>query len=405
MLKFSILNAFRRKGIAIIAIFGTALGVALMTVLLSISDGMDAQMSKTMNEMAGWIQVYPESAPMGNMLPSPIGFPMSYVDEIKQIDNVNEDATSPLIMAFVATEVADFGDPMGIYCWGVDTESDIEMTGSKIKENNPFDAKNIIEGRVPELGQDEVILGVTAATSGKAKGGGYAKVGGKLDIPAGGGKVVTLTIVGIFETGNIIYDMSIYADIDVARKLMPLLAADEVNYIHVEVTDIEYVQDVSEQIQALFTDREVPVAASAANDLIESFKGMMDTFRSFLWIVSLVAAVAGGFSIFIVMLISVIERTKEFGILKASGWSNFNIVSSVVGQSITVGLLGATVGLLIGYGVLQAINAYLNVDIGIITWRLVLIIVSFGVAMGIIGGLYPAVRAARVSPIESLRAV
>jgi putative ABC transport system permease protein len=186
---------------------------------------------------------------------------------------------------------------------------------------------------------------------------------------------------------------------------MPLLAADEVNYIHVEVTDIEYVQDVSEQIQALFTDREVPVAASAANDLIESFKGMMDTFRSFLWIVSLVAAVAGGFSIFIVMLISVIERTKEFGILKASGWSNFNIVSSVVGQSITVGLLGATVGLLIGYGVLQAINAYLNVDIGIITWRLVLIIVSFGVAMGIIGGLYPAVRAARVSPIESLRAV
>jgi ABC-type antimicrobial peptide transport system permease subunit len=55
--------------------------------------------------------------------------------------------------------------------------------------------------------------------------------------------------------------------------------------------------------------------------------------------------------------------------------------------------------------VLQAVNTYLNVDIGIITWRLVLIIVSFGVAMGIIGGLYPAVRAARVSPIESLRAV
>ncbi|MFA5368369.1 MAG: FtsX-like permease family protein, partial [Dehalococcoidia bacterium] len=135
------------------------------------------------------------------------------------------------------------------------------------------------------------------------------------------------------------------------------------------------------------------------------FAGMMDVFHSFLWIVSLVAAIAGGFSIFIVMLISVIERTKEFGILKASGWSNFNIVGSVVGQSITVGLLGAACGLLMGYGALQAINAYLNVDIGIITWRLVLIIVSFGVAMGIIGGLYPALRAAKVSPIESLRAI
>jgi putative ABC transport system permease protein len=242
------------------------------------------------------------------------------------------------------------------------------------------------------------------AMFGKAKGGDYAEVGGKLNIPAGNSSV-TLTVVGIFETGNHLYDGVIYTDIDTARKLMPTLAAGEVNYIHVEATDITYVQDVADEIKALFVDRQVPVTAKVATDMMESFASMMDVFHSFLWIVSLVAAVAGGFSIFIVMLISVIERTKEFGIFKASGWSNFNIVSSVVGQSITVGLLGAAVGLLIGYGALQAINAYLNVDIGIITWRLVLIIVSFGVVMGIIGGLYPAVRAARVSPIESLRAI
>ena len=405
MLKYSILNAFRRKVIAIIAILGTALGVSLMTVLLSISDGMDAQMSQTMNEMAGWIQVYPESAPMGNMLPSPVGFPISYVDEIKQIDNVNKDATSPMIMGFIATDIADFGDPMGIYCWGVDRESDLGMTGSKIKENNPFDSENIIEGRAPELGKDEVILGSMAAMFGKAKGGDYARVGGKIDMPVGGGKIVTLTIVGIFETGNNLYDQSIYTDLNTARKLMPLLAADEVNYIHVEATDIEYVQDVSDQIQALFVDRKVPVTASVATDMIESFSSMMDTFRSFLWVVSLVAAIAGGFSIFIVMLISVMERTKEFGILKASGWSNFNIISSVVIQSITVGLLGAAVGLAVGYGALQAINSYINIDIGIMTWRLVFIVLSFGIIMGVIGGLYPAVRAARVSPIESLRSL
>jgi len=402
VLKYSILNAFRRKVIAIIAILGTALGVSLMTVLLSISDGMDAQMSQTMNEMAGWIQVYPESAPMGNMLPSPVGFPMSYADEIKQIDNVNTDVTSPMIMAFVPTDAADFGDPMGIYCWGVNVE-DVALTGSKLETHTPF--KNIIEGRAPENGKDEVILGNMAAMFGKAKGGEYAKVGGQIEIPSGGGKVVTLTIVGIFESGNSLYDTSIYTDLDTTRKLMPLLAADEVNYIHVEATDIEYVKDVSEQIQALFADRKVPVTASVATDMIESFSSMMDTFRSFLWVVSLVAAVAGGFSIFIVMLISVMERTKEFGILKASGWSNFNIISSVVVQSITVGLLGAAVGLLVGYGALQAINSYINIDIGIMTWRLVAIVLSFGIIMGVIGGLYPAIRAARVSPIESLRSL
>ena len=399
MLKFSILNAFRRKGIAIIAIFGTALGVALMTVLLSISDGMDAQMTSTMNEVAGWIAVYPESAPLGYIMPSQIGFPESYVDEIKQIDNVKEYATAPLIMAFIPKDVADFGDPMGVTLRGAD-----QQTSVLLEESNPFDQNNIITGRAPEAGKDEVIIGNILAVVGKAKGGDYAEVGGKINIPVGNSSV-TLTVVGIFETGNHLYDGAIYTDIDVARKLMPTLAADEVNYIHVEVTDIKYVEGVADEIKTLFTDREVPVSAAVATDMVESFASMMDMFRSFLWIVSLVAAVAGGFSIFIVMLISVIERTKEFGILKASGWSNFNIIGSVVGQSITVGLLGATVGLLIGYGALQAINAYLNVDIGIITWRLVLIIVSFGVAMGIIGGLYPAVRAARVSPIESLRAV
>jgi putative ABC transport system permease protein len=399
VLKYSILNAFRRKVIAIIAILGTALGVSLMTVLLSISDGMDAQMNSTMNEVAGWIAVYPESAPLGYMMPSQIGFPESYADEIKQIDNVKQDAVSPLIMAFVPTEVADFGDPMGTSLRGADEQASVLLG-----ENNPFNQDNIITGRTPEAGNDEVIIGNTLAIFGKAKGGGYAEVGGEINIPVGNSSV-TLTVVGIFETGNNLYDGVIYTDIDTARKLMPTLAADEVNYIHVEAADIEYVQSIASEIKAHFADRQVPVTAKVATDMIDSFASMMDMFSSFLWIVSLVAAIAGGFSIFIVMLISVMERTKEFGILKASGWSNFNIISSVVVQSITVGLLGAAVGLLVGYGALQAINTYMNVDIGIITWRLVFIVLSFGIIMGVIGGLYPAIRAARVSPIESLRSL
>ena len=105
------------------------------------------------------------------------------------------------------------------------------------------------------------------------------------------------------------------------------------------------------------------------------------------------------------LLISVIERTKEFGILKASGWSNANIIGSVVLQSITVGLMGALAGLAIGYGAGQAIDQYLDAEIAIITVRLVVIIGVFGMAVGLVGGLYPAVRAARVSPIDSLRAL
>jgi putative ABC transport system permease protein len=105
------------------------------------------------------------------------------------------------------------------------------------------------------------------------------------------------------------------------------------------------------------------------------------------------------------MLISVIERTKEFGILKAAGWSNSNIVGSVIVQSLSVALLGAAAGLLLGYAAGKGIDEYLNFNIATITWSLVLTIAGFGLAMGVFGGLYPALRAARVSPIESMRAV
>ncbi len=397
MFRFSISNAFRRKGIAIFAILGTALGIALMTVLLSISEGMDKQMNEMMDELAASIAVYPKAAPLGFMMPSPIGLPISYVDEIETIENV--DRVSPQMTVFVPTEDYDFGDPMGTLLRGMDLEREIE-------EDDPVAPGNIIKGEpLTTASENEIVIGTLASLA--ARGGDYAKVGGTMEmlVLGSGSDTITLTVVGIFETGNTMYDYSIYTDIDTARSLTPTIAADEVNFIGVTATGTKYVSCVAEEIDAMFENRDVPVSTTVAKEMLESFTEMMGTFESFLWIISLVAAIAGGVSIFIVMLISVIERTKEFGILKASGWSNRNIISSVVVQSITIGLLGAAVGLAIGYGGGQGIDAYIRMDVAVVTWRLVAMIGVFGIIVGVVGGIYPALRAARVSPIESLRAL
>lgn len=399
MFRFSISNAFRRKGIALVAIIGTALGVALMTVLLSISDGMDQQMSETMNELSGGIGVYPADAPMGFMLPGGTPFSTAYVDEIQTIDHV--EVALPQVLALLSSDAADLSSVLGITIRGVDVELDAERGGATA-------LANIIEGETI-AGANEVILGKILATGGGGMMGGgdeaesYA-VGDTIEVPMRGSDPIELTVVGVFETGNALYDSSMYSDMATARAIMGL-ADDELNYIAVEADDADSVEAVAEEIEALFEDAEVPIQTFVATDSLESISGTMSTFRSFLWIISLVAAIAGGVSIFIVMLISVVERTKEFGILKASGWSNGNIIGSVVIQSVTVSLLGAAVGLGLGYLAGMGIDQYMAVGIAIITPKLVIEVAAFGLFVGLVGGLYPAVRAAHVSPIESMRAV
>ena len=398
MFGFSIRNAFRRKGIAFFAILGTALGIALMTVLLSISDGMEQQMSETMSELSGGISVYPADAPVGFMIPGGTPFSISYADDIEAIEHV--EVVAPQVLALLSSDVAASGNPFGVTVRGVDLQQDAALDG-------PTAPANIVEGQTI-AGENEVVMGQALATGGgmMAHGGGGEgyRVGDTIVVPMPGAAPLQLTVVGIFETGNTMYDASMYTDMATARSLMGLVG-DEVNYIRVDVDDTVYVDDVASTIEAMFEDQDAPVQASVATDTLESISDTMSTFRNFLWVISLVAAVAGGISIFIVMLISVVERTKEFGILKASGWSNRNIISSVVAQSITVSLLGAAVGLGLGYLAGTGIDQYMAAGIAIITWRLVVIIAAFGILMGLVGGLYPALRAASVSPIESMRAL
>lgn len=363
-----------------------------MVVLLSISAGMDDMMSKTMNEVAGGIAVYPADAPVGFIIPGSSGFPISYAEDIEEVDHVEEVVAQ--IVAFIPTEVADFGDPMGVGLRGIDIELDAKSDG-------PTSPAYIIEGRTIKA-ENEILLGSMVAAFAT---GELAEVGGTIVMPAAGSDPITLTVVGIFEAHSNVHDTTIYSDLETARSIVPGLSDDEVNMIHITVDDTENVEAVSKAVVAMFEEEDVPVQTMIASDMLGSINESMSVMHSFMWIISLVAAIAGGISIFIVMLISVIERTKEFGILKASGWSNRNVISSVVVESLTVALLGAAAGLGIGYGGGKAIDAYLTVGIALVTWELVLIITAFGITMGVVGGLYPALRAARVSPIESMRAI
>ncbi len=394
MLRFAIRNAFRRKWIAAIAIAGTALGCSLMAVLLSISDGMDRMLNQTMDTVAGHVVIYPRDAPMAIFFGGGTPLPSSYIEDIEGIEHV--EVVSPSVTAFIPSNVLYVGDPMGFTLIGIDLGKDALMDGATV---------HIVEGRSIES-PNEVIVGrrirdyAQRNVSPDALKIGYTFTMTKIGtVPP---QTIELRIVGVFETGNLLTDSSMYGEIDTVREISGL-KSNEVSSIRVRAEGTEWVERVAANIEEIFQDAPVPISVMISSDILGDINETMDTFRGFIWVIGLVAAVAGGISVFIVMFMSVVERRQEFGILKASGWSNMNIISSVVVQSITLAIIGAMVGLAIGYGAARGIDYYLAGDIAIVTAKLFLEIVAFGIIIGVLGGLYPALRASQISPIETLR--
>jgi putative ABC transport system permease protein len=104
------------------------------------------------------------------------------------------------------------------------------------------------------------------------------------------------------------------------------------------------------------------------------------------------------------MLMSVTERSVEFGILRANGWRERDIMQLVTCESTILGLVGGVLGALGGWAAVQVVNAVWPLKAHLFASpRLLASSVLFATLLGVIGGFYPAWRAARLSPMEAIR--
>jgi putative ABC transport system permease protein len=102
------------------------------------------------------------------------------------------------------------------------------------------------------------------------------------------------------------------------------------------------------------------------------------------------------------MLVSVTERTKEIGIMKANGARNRAVMGLFLAEAVMLGLAGAVVGIPAGLAVGYGASAYAEVGFTV-PYGWILVATLMGIATGVVSGLYPAWRAARVDPIDALR--
>jgi len=225
-------------------------------------------------------------------------------------------------------------------------------------------------------------------------------------------------VVGILEEGN-----SVYMPIDVARDVLEGVGSDEFDSISVKISDVTISDDTVELITAklmlvrgILQESKIDFSVSNPSTMQETMEETMSTMSIFLGAIAAISLLVGAIGIANSMFTSVLEKTRDIGIMKAIGAKNRDILSIFLFNSGLIGLVGGIGGVIVGFFVSQVINTYAGTTTtgggGMMTsmfgsssvsMGLVLGALAVSVFIGMISGAIPAIRASRLSPVDALR--
>ena len=178
----------------------------------------------------------------------------------------------------------------------------------------------------------------------------------------------------------------------------------QLDQIIVEVDDDQRVEAVSTAIAYLLKrfHRVEEYTISVPLTLLRQAEATKRTFNVVLGSIAGISLLVGGIGIMNIMLASVTERTREIGIRRAIGARRSQIIRQFLIETSTLSMLGGLIGIVLGLAVPAAIEYFAQMPTYVTTWS-VLLALGISVGVGIVFGLYPAVRAANLDPITALR--
>jgi putative ABC transport system permease protein len=177
--------------------------------------------------------------------------------------------------------------------------------------------------------------------------------------------------------------------------------------VTVRVNGAQHTQDVQAQIKAM------GLTAFSLNDALQGAKRAFLLLDILLAVIGSIALAVSSLGIVNTMVMSILERTREIGIMKAIGGSDRDVRGIFLVEAATIGMLGGIGGLVLGWGVGRVINFGANIyierqggtagNLFSLPWWLILGALGFALLVSLIAGSYPARRAARLDPIQALR--
>jgi putative ABC transport system permease protein len=256
----------------------------------------------------------------------------------------------------------------------------------------------IVSGRAPKPGTNEVIVG--SGIAGRFKG---LSIGGSLDLR----RNRPLSVVGVFSADGGTYESEVWGDLDYVRNALGRQAV--VSSARVRLTSPA---EFDAYRQAIETDKRFAMKVMRESDYNEKQSQATASFLKTMGvIVAVLFSIAAMLGAAITMNGAVAHRTREIGTLRALGFSRPSILTAFLLEAILLAALGG----LIGSALVLLLSAFVSFPvINFQTFSEIVIrfhaspavfakALIFSGVMGLIGGLFPAIRASRVSPIEAMR--
>jgi putative ABC transport system permease protein len=335
-----------------------------------------------------------------------------YVNYTSEIDALSPDIVSSIAIISRSGYVQTDNLNRSVTIYGVDfnsyaqTYSTTFTAASGTIPTSPFDNQVVVGTRVNQPGQngtiffgagDTINVTWTNATVLPPVNETYsADVSGVL------GKIGGFGIGGPSDTG-------VYIPLDKAESFFGTQQCDMI-IVQLKSSDNTTVTNVSKAITDHFSNQVSVVSATAVLSLLTNIFSILQLFLGGIAAISLLVA---GIGIMNIMIVSLIERTREIGILKALGMKSRTVLTIFLGESIIIGLMGAIIGIISGWILANITATILGSGVfgggggfritPLLTPEVLVGALAFGVGVSVIFALYPAWRASKLKPVEALR--
>ncbi len=396
-IKIALMNIKSNKGRSVLTMLGIIIGISSVIMVISIGNGVRGQVNSELEGLAGGqLAFYVDSTRKDTT----VMFDQSDFDAImEQVEHVKG----------VTPEYGTWGTAEG-----PKGDFDINMTGGttglQYALNDP-----IIKGKYFSQNDYDSGSNTCIITEGSAVAlfGTTDVVGMSFDATFWG-ITQELRIVGIRkDNASSLVSMGMgttYIQAEVPLTFMSNKLGfyiDEVDMFYVIAESSEYSSEVAKKVMTLLENRhnvrgEEQIMMESFTDYTAQFDTILGFITIFISFVAAISLLVGGIGVMNIMLVSVTERTREIGIRKALGARTGSILLQFLAEAGIITLLGGVIGIILGvtgaYGVCALAGIQAKVSAGTVIMASV-----FSCGVGIFFGIYPARKAAHLSPIEALR--